>query len=574
MGASVQSDHVVGARFRRHPLRERRGEDVPGNWKLRFKSMYEVLSTSMFFLPALAILSAIVLAFAVSMLDSYLSDKGYDPPVLLRTTVDSARSVLSTVAAATISFAGTAFSVSLLVLQLGSSQYSPRILHTLFKDPFNRRIVAFVVGTFTYCLIVMRSVDAGTEEDDSVVIPNVSVSVSVILGILSVLFIVAFIDHSASTMDVSTLLERITRDTITQIHRSWDEDDTNNQHEEEYDNSCDTDESKAIEDLQETSTTKIDVGLDDADNHSANEENEDNPKRPASKKGEESKAEALNNCHVVRFCASGWVQEIDLSSLAQLVPSNGYIKLHTLEGRYAIPGTAICSVYPKPTASNEESASNTGTNKKIHVGEEQGEVEDVGLLTDFDGMVFDTVVLGLSRTSRNDPTYGLRQLVDVVLRALSPGVNDPTTAQDGIFHVAAVVAEFLHRVPPPAVVETKDGTNGRLILNEQNDYDSIVRLGFDEARVCASSSPTVALYILEALRLIRDSLISAGRPKRAPEIERQARLVEEGILNSRHLKEDEDFIAKARRSRFSDKPQDGSKATLNPIKFWDPRIKQ
>ena len=152
---------------------------------------------------------------------------------------------------------------------------------------------------------------------------------------------------------------------------------------------------------------------------------------------------------------------------------------------------------------------------------------------------------------RDDPSFGLRQTVDVTLRALSPGVNDPTTAQDGIFHAAAVVTEFLHRVPPPAVRKTKDG--GKLILNESHDYDSIVRLGFDEARICAASSPTVALYLLEALRLIRESLCANGRPGRAPEIERQARLIEANILQVNHVEDDRKFIQKARSDRFDSK---------------------
>ena len=158
-------------------------------------------------------------------------------------------------------------------------------------------------------------------------------------------------------------------------------------------------------------------------------------------------------------------------------------------------------------------------------------------------------MVGLSRTIRCDATYGLRQLVDIILKALSPGINDPTTAQDGIFHVTAVVTEFCHRKLPEPVRTNSRG--GKLVLNEQQDYDGIVRLAFDEARVCASSSPTVALYLLESLRLIRESLTAGGYPQRAPEIERQARLIEECIRNnSDNINDDHDMIARARQDRF------------------------
>ena len=492
---------------RRQRLRRAtRAMKTPFNFKLWAKSRYEIITTSMFFSPMMAVLSAIVLGIALGFLDNYLTDNGFEAPSALKTSVDGARSLLSTVAGATISFAGTAFSVSLLVIQLGASQYSPRIIHTLFKDPFNRRIVALTVGTFTYCLVVIRSVDGDAQDPDTV--PNISVAIAVILGILSILAIVAFIDHNAHVMDISQLLETVTRDTVAQIRTSW---------REEYDE--DGDENKQ--------------------NPTAKGQNDNGDQKPANVKGEESMAEKLEDCHVVRYRSSGWVQEVDLEALKSLVPENGFIRLHTLAGRYAIPGSAVCSVYPTPAKADPDN--NTDPNQTY-------EETAVSELDAFDDQVLDAVMIGVSRTMRSDASYGLRQLVDVTLRALSPGVNDPTTAQDGIFHAAAVVIEFLQRVPPQSIIETDSG--GKLYINEQHDYDSIVRLAYDEVRRCAQSSPTVGLYLLESLRLIRDSLVASGLPERAPEIERQARLVEEGVRIANHVEEDYTFISEARQERF------------------------
>ena len=251
-----------------------------------------------------------------------------------------------------------------------------------------------------------------------------------------------------------------------------------------------------------------------------------------------------------------------MESLLKLVPPNGYIKLHTLAGRYASPGSAICSVYPKPQDLDCDDLNAkfndkfdkirdsvaADINQKGTKEDDDFDMEEEILLEEFAFKVLDTIMIGNSRTIRSDATYGLRQLVDVILRALSPGVNDPTTAQDGIFHVAAVVTEFLQRVPPASVLETDEG--GKLYCTERHNYDRIVRLGFEEVRVCAASSPMVALYILEALRLIRESLQAAGHPNRAPEIERQALLTEKSLLNVSHIQEDKDFIIRARRDRF------------------------
>lgn len=483
----------------------------------------------MFFSPMLAILAAIGLGIGLSYLDNYLTENQVsESPSVLTTSVDSARSLLATIAGATISFAGTAFSVSLLVIQLSSSQYSPRIVHTIFKDPFNRRIVAMVVGTFTYCLIVMRSVDsrinAGPNNRSVNTVPNVSVAVAVILGILSILAIVAFIDHAAHTMDISQLLETITRDTIAQIRTNWKEDDEEEEEEKEEERNADK-------------------GVTENNNSLHHQDG----KKHNTIKGEESMAEELDDCHVVRFRSSGWVQEVDFEALKKLVPEHGYMRLHTLAGRYAIPGAAVCSVYPSPITTSSSMQQKNEPTEDATTKEEQ-EKEELSMLDKYDDNILDAIMIGLYRTMRSDASYGLRELVDVTLRALSPGINDPTTAQDGIFHTAAVVIEFLQRIPPKSVIETDHG--GKMFVNEQHDYDSIVRLAYDEVRRCAASSPTVGLYLLESLRLIRDSLAASGHDRRAPEIERQARLIEEGIRNASHIEEDYIFIAQARRDRF------------------------
>ena len=71
------------------------------------------------------------------------------------------------------------------------------------------------------------------------------------------------------------------------------------------------------------------------------------------------------------------------------------------------------------------------------------------------------MAVGATRTMQQDVSYGLRQLADVALKALSPGINDPTTAQDAIFHSAAVLTELLHRDPPPIVRERRRRHPGR-----------------------------------------------------------------------------------------------------------------
>ena len=137
---------------------------------LRMNSAVERLRASLFFVPMLGVVVAIALSQVGIAVDARFDTVKW--PLALTSTVESARAVLETIASATITFAGIAFSISLLLIQLGSNQYSPRVVHTLFRDPFNKRIMGLVVGTFAYCLMVLRAVRSPLEQSGQPVTPT------------------------------------------------------------------------------------------------------------------------------------------------------------------------------------------------------------------------------------------------------------------------------------------------------------------------------------------------------------------------------------------------------------------
>lgn len=430
--------------------------------RVRLSAAADRLRSSLFFLPTIAMALALALAGASVWLDSILDDAA-GLPLVLTSTVDSARAILTTVAAATISFAGIAFSIALLVIQLASSQYSPRVVHTLFRDPFNRRVVALVVGTFTYCIVVLRSVRGPLEDGGDAVIPNLSVAIAVLFGIGSILGIVAFINHSAHSMDVSEILEQATAETVSQVRATW---------------------------------------LPVADSPS-------DPPAPIL-------IEAPR--HLVRFTGGGWIQQVDVQAIARLVPPAGFIELHCAPGRYAVVGAALCSV--------------------------SGTVDDAEQL---EADIHRAVVIGPSRTMQHDPMYGLRQIVDVGVRALSPGVNDPTTAQDAIFHTAAVVTEMLRHDPPPSVRSCERG--GQLLVPTPN-HDDVVALAFDELRRSAVAHPAVSVYLLQSIDLITQALVLEGLGGRVDGLQRQADLIVRGSDRAEGLlAEDRAVVRRAHEQR-------------------------
>ncbi len=405
----------------------------------RLLSLPDRLRESLFFVPMAFVLSAVMLGIGGVELDRLLVDTQPDLPFGLTLTVDSARAVLTTIGSATITFAGLAFSISLLVIQLASSQYSPRVVHGLLRDPFSKRIMGIVIGTFTYCLVVLRSVRGPLEDGGEPVIPNISVLVAVFLGVISILAIIAFIDHSARSMDVSRILARATGDAVDSIQHLWDEE-------------------QGEVDLSEVLPEPPEAHL------------------------------------VVDLAEDGWITRIDFDALSEVVGPGGTVRLDVEVGRYAVAGTPLCTLWPVPD--------------------------------DVDGacaLARGAVMILSSRSVEKDVGYGVRQLADVALRALSPGINDPTTAQDAVFHMGSVLRELLVRQPPRLVAIMSD--ERRLLRPERLDHAQIIDLAFDEIRLVAIGQPTMCGYLLELLRLLHEVAADSGATQACAAIRRQAALI-------------------------------------------------
>ena len=157
--------------------------------------------------------------------------------------------------------------------------------------------------------------------------------------------------------------------------------------------------------------------------------------------------------------------------------------------------------------------------------------------------------IGSTRTMQQDVSYGLRQLTDVALKALSPGINDPTTAQDAIFQACAVLGEMLMHEPPPRALAGSE--NRRLLMPQQLTHSDLVKLTFEEIRRAAASQPTVCVYLLEAMELLCRALEGPEHAMIRTGIKEQAGLVVEGCEAAELIPHDMTEVRRAYAHRFA-----------------------
>lgn len=123
--------------------------------------------------------------------------------------------------------------------------------------------------------------------------------------------------------------------------------------------------------------------------------------------------------------------------------------------------------------------------------------------------------LGASRTLEQDVEFGILQIVDIALKAISPAVNDPTTAISSIDQLSRILIRFVSREPlsqlyfdPPGIL--------RLSL-PWIDFDHLVTSAFEQIRMYSKGDVAVSLRMLRALGDIAGAAIDAAEKERLRE---------------------------------------------------------
>lgn len=116
--------------------------------------------------------------------------------------------------------------------------------------------------------------------------------------------------------------------------------------------------------------------------------------------------------------------------------------------------------------------------------------------------------LGPQRTLPQDPGFPVRQLADIALKGLSPGINDPTTAINAMEAMVAGLIEFVDGEHPAEIRVDEDGAP-RLIAAVA-DLDQLVDMGFGQVAVFARSDPTAMARLRELLLTLSEHARTRG----------------------------------------------------------------
>uniref|UniRef100_UPI001ABACBDC DUF2254 domain-containing protein n=1 Tax=Aetokthonos hydrillicola TaxID=1550245 RepID=UPI001ABACBDC len=311
----------------------------------------------------------------------------------------------------------------MFTLQLAASNFGPRLLRNFLQDTANQVVLGTFISTFIYCLLVLRTVH-GKGDGYSQFVPQLSVTVGIILAVFSIGVFIFFIHHASTRIQASYVIDGVSSELDQAIDRLFPK--------------------------------KIGHG---------------NPEYIVSQFGDiptsfEDLARPIN------ATGKGYLQAIDNEKLLKITSKhNLLLRISSRPGNFIFKDSLLVMAYP-------EERVNRKISKQIN----------------------DAFILGKEHTEQQDIEFPFNQLVEIAVRALSPGINDPFTAIQCIDRLASGLSCLAQRDFPSPYRYDQD--NNLRVITDPVTYEELVDLAFNQIRLYARSDRAVTLRLLEAIAII------------------------------------------------------------------------
>ncbi|MFI8288566.1 DUF2254 domain-containing protein [Streptomyces sp. ms191] len=413
----------------------------------------EHLKDTFWFAPVAAMVAVFVLWIVADELDRALveylqSEQAYDDVADLIKIAEDAKTIVTTISSAMMTFIGVVFSISLVALQMASGQLSPRVVPMFIRSRITKATFSVFLATFLLSLLVLASYEGETDPERVSAVPLVQSILTLLMLGLSLLLFVAYVNTTLRLMRVGHVVDLITNEAFRVLAKQP-------RHE------------GAVEDLGPATAFLTHRGR------------------------------------------AGVLRDVNVALLVRAARRHGVVlRLIPRIGDFVLPGTRILAVH--------------------------GDGQVPRLLSS-------AVSVGIERSFYQDLSFGLRQLSDIALRALSSSVNDPTTAVQCLDRTTQFLAALADR--PLGTVRHRDRKGAVRLVQDVPGWTDLVDLGFAEVRVCAAGNPQVIRRLLAGL----DDLLSLVPAERRQPLLRHRTLLVQLVERTVPEPADRDFALKADR---------------------------
>jgi uncharacterized membrane protein len=439
-------------------------------WNRRY-SVISYVRSSLWIVPILAVMAGIVLKRVAEHVGVWMAT--YDTYGLqsrfLAVSADEAHSILERIFTLNLSCLVFSFGSMLVAIQVAGGQYTPRIIATtLLRD----NVIRWIVGLFVFSLLWTHRTMA--ELGQSAIVPQLQVLLATIIGLASLIAFILLIDYSARLMRPVSLIARVAEQGISVIKSIYPD---------PFDEEAGQMYSPGA---HEGASCSQQSAVKAAATSTANR-NEPGPRI------------------VFHRGRSGVVLAVNLKGLAHEARRCGCV----IEFAGQV-GDFLATDEPLFYLSGACNALSEASERRLQ----------------------HFVALGSERTMEQDPMFAFRIEVDIALKALSPAINDPTTAVLAIDQLHRLLRLVGKRSLANRAVSDESGYPR--VLFRTPDWDDYVHIGFREIRQCGAGS----LQIERRLRAMIENLMKTLPAARHAALRRELGLLDATIMREHIFDED------------------------------------
>ena len=398
----------------------------------RHGALREYVRGSLWVLPTLSVLGAMVVGGVLSLVPLAPGS-----PLAFHGTADDARSLLIGITATMVTVIALLLGLTVVALQLSSTQFSPRLLRNFLRDRPNQIVLSSFVGTFAYSAAGLYTVgvSAGSRTSDY---PRLAVTGALVLLFVSLSLLVFFADHLAHSIQIESIMRLVQRNTLGVI------------------------------------TDGLVAGSDQV------------PSVP-------------EDAAPIPAIRSGYIQAaFPAALLSGAGRQRASLRLRLRVGEHVVAGTTLAWVWSSSP---------------------DGPAPDPDA---FAPILDQAVRIGFERTLEQDAAFGIRQLVDMACKALSPAINDPYTAVQAIDHLSVIFCQLAVRPLGDHVLRHPTGV---VVIVPARRFGDYLATMCGLIRRYGAREPTVAVALLRLLDSCAE--VAGADPERSAAIEEQARLIVE-----------------------------------------------
>lgn len=336
-------------------------------------------------------------------------------------TADDARALLIAVTSTVVTVIALVLGLTVVALQLASTQFSPRLLRNFIRDRPNQLVLSVFSAAFAYSAAGLYTVGVSSGARTETY-PRLAVTGALVLLFATLAMVIYFADHLMHSIQIDAIAKRVERGTLL-VARS------------------------RLGNAEQRTPTPPQWAV------------------------------------PLRSTRSGYVQRVQLERLLAVARRERVtLRLRPRVGEHVVAGTTLAWVW---RAASTDARPDPGA-----------------FMHDLDA----GVRIGFERTLEQDAAFGIRQLVDIACKALSPAVNDPYTAIQSIDHMSVIFCTLADR--PLGDYFAVDDQQAAAVIIPGRRFADYLATTCGLIRRYGSKEPTVSLALLRLLEtcaaVIRD----------------------------------------------------------------------